>query len=289
MSARARRLTRGGLSATIASALALGAAALFAACAGVPSKPSPTPTRSGSSAPTGTAIPTTSPTPQLVGTTRTVLSPLGLRIHSAPVLASNNVLGGFSQGRTFTVLEYQSGGGGWFRVQGQTVTGWVVADPTLTAAGTFNRYAESNGVTTLYPQTWGFQQESFGSLFVPQQGSTASAVIEIAPSLKSYGAVGLPGYTQTSSAAILVCGYTGTLSYYAKQASYSGPTPAPLPVARQPFYAEIRFTIDSTHAMLMGFNYQDASQLDVFSDLYSSVAFPYPLCEKTTAAAPPSP
>ena len=59
----------------------------------------------------------------------------------------------------FTVLEYQSGGGGWFRVQGQTLTGWVVADPSLTAAGTFNRYSAANGVTALYPQTWGFQQE----------------------------------------------------------------------------------------------------------------------------------
>ncbi|MFI5286134.1 MAG: hypothetical protein ACHQ4F_07425 [Candidatus Dormibacteria bacterium] len=270
-------MTRAGLPAAVAT----GVAALLAACAGVPSTPSRTPTPR----PTVVVVPTPSPTAQLVGTTRTVLSPLGLRIHSAPVLDSKNVVGGFSQGRTFTVLAYQSGGGGWFRVQGRTLTGWVVADPTLTAAGTFNPYSEANGVTALYPQTWGFQQESSGSLFVPQQGSTESALLEMASSLKSFGAAGLPGYTQSSSTPVLVCGYTGTVSYYVKQTPYSGPTPPPLPVARQPFYAEVRFTIDSTHAMLIGFNYESSSQLDVFSDLYNSVAFPFPLCEKT---APPT-
>jgi hypothetical protein len=278
MPARARGLTRAGRPAAVAIAVAAG----LAACAGVPSAASRTPTPR----PTVVLVPTPSPTAQLVGTTRTVLSPLGLRIHSAPVLDSKNVLGGFSQGRTFTVLEYQSGGGGWFRVQGRTLTGWVVADPTLTAVGTFNAYSEANGVTALYPQTWGFQQESFGSLFVPQQGSTESAVLELASSLKAFGAAGLPGYTQSSSTPVLVCGYTGTVSYYVKQTPYSGPTPAPLPVARQPFYAEVRFTIDSTHAMLIGFNYQDSSQLEVFSDLYNSVAFPFPLCEKPAAPTP---
>ena len=43
-----------------------------------------------------------------------------------------------------------------------------------------------------------------------------------------------------------------------KEVSYTGPTPVPLPVARQPLYAEIRLSIDSTHAMLIGFNYQNS-------------------------------
>jgi Bacterial SH3 domain len=282
MPARARRLTRAGLPAATAAALMAGAAALLAGCAGVPSSPSRTP----SSRPTIVTTPTPSPTPQIVGSTRTVLSPLGLRIHSAPVLDSKNVIGGFSQGRIFTVLEYQGGGGGWYRVQGRTLAGWVVADPTLTASGTFNSYSEANGVSALYPQTWGFQQESFGALFVPQQGATESAVLEIRNSLKSFGAAGLPGYTQSTTGPLLVCGYTGTLSYYAKEPSYTGPTPAPLPVARQPLYAEIRFRIDSSHAMLIGFNYQNSGQLDVFSALYNSVAFPFPLCEAPAAATP---
>jgi hypothetical protein len=282
MSARARRLTRAGLPASTAAVLAAGAAMLLAACAGVPSSPSRTPT----ARPTTVAIPTPSPTAQIVGTTRTVLSPLGLRVHSVPALGSKNVIGGFSQGRSFTVLEYQSGGGGWFRVQGRTLAGWVVADPALTAVGTFNTYSEADGVSALYPQNWGFQQESFGTLFVPQAGSSASAVLEMAASLKSFGPAGLPGYAPATSAPIVVCGYTGTLGYYTKDVAYTGPTPAPLPVARQPLYAEVRLAIDATHAMLIAFNYQNTNQLDVYAALYNSVAFPFPRCEAPAVTTP---
>jgi len=282
MPARARRLIRAGFPATTAAALAAAVAVLLAACAGVPSSP----TRTPSAGPTLVTSPTPSPTPQLVGTTRTVLSPLGLRIHSAPVLASTNVIGGFSQGRTFTVLEYQSGGGGWFRVQGRTLSGWVVADPTLTAAGTFNLYTEADGVSALYPQTWGFQVETIGAIFVPQSVATESVVLNVGKSLKSLGAPGLLGYAPTSSAPVVVCGYTGTLAYYTKVPAYSGPTSASIPVARQPLYAEIRLSIDSTHALLIGFNYQDSSQLDVYSALYNSVAFPFPRCEAPATATP---
>jgi hypothetical protein len=282
MPARARRLTRSGGTATIAAATAAVGALLLAACGGSSSSPSRTPTVTSSAQ----TSPTPSATPQIVGTTRTVLSPLGLRVHSVPVLASANVVGGFSQGRTFTVLAYQSGGGGWFHVQGRTLTGWVVADPALTTAGTFNTYAESDGVTALYPQTWGFQQESFGTLFVPQTGATASVVLETASGLKAFGPAGLAGYAQTSSSPLVVCGYTGTLSYYTRQTSSTGPTPVPLPVPRLPLYAEVRVTINATHAMLMGFNYENGSQLDVFSALYNSVSFPYPLCQAPAAATP---
>jgi hypothetical protein len=265
------------------AAVALVCIALLTACGGLPGT-SPSPSRT----PTVVMIPTPSPTAQVVGTTRTVMSPLGLRIHSAPVLESSNVIGGFSQGRAFTVLQYQSGGGGWYRVQGQTLGGWVVADPSLTAEGTFNQFAEADGVTALYPQDWGFQNESFGTLFVPQQGTGQSILVEIANSLASFGAQGLPGYTQSSSSSTLVCGYTGTLSYYAKSAASTSATPRPLPVARQPLYAEIRFKIDSSHAMLVGFNYQNSSQLDVFAALYDSLAFPFPLCEAPVTTPTPT-
>jgi hypothetical protein len=268
--------------AAAASALAASVAALLAACAGVPSSPSRTP----STTPTPVVIATPTPTPQLVGSTRTVLSPLGLRIHSAPVLTSKNVIGGFSQGRTFTVLEYQSSGGGWYRVQGRTLSGWVVADPSLTAAGTYTQYSAADGVSALYPQTWAFQQESFGALFVPQQGTTQSAVLELQNSQKSFGPAGLLGYALSTTAPVIVCGYTGTLGMYAKDPSYSGPTPAPLPVPRLPLYAEIRFTIDSSHAMLIGYNYENTGQLDVFAALYNSVAFPFPLCQAPATATP---
>jgi hypothetical protein len=267
------------------AAVALGCVALLTACGSLPGTSSHLPSKT----PNVVTIRTPSPTPQIVGTTRTVVSPLGLRVHSTPVLESSNVVGGFSQGRQFTVLQYQSGGGGWYRVQGQSLGGWIVADSALTAEGAFNTLAEADGFTALYPQNWGFQNESFGTLFVPQQGAGQSIVLEIANSLESFGAEGLPGYTQSSSSPALVCGYTGTLSYYAKNASSTGATPPPLPVARQPLYAEVRFRIDSSHAVLIGFNYQASSQLDVFATLYNSLAFPFPLCEAPAVAATPKP
>jgi hypothetical protein len=266
-----------------AAGLAAATAALMVACGSAPSKPSPTAT----AAPTVATSPTPSPTAQIVGTTRTVLSPLGLRIHSTPALGSANVVGDAAQGALVTVIDYQSGGGGWLKVQGRSVTGWIVADPTLTATGTFSRYAAASGVAALYPQTWGFQQESYGAIFLPQQGqATQNMLLETAPALKSFGLSGLPGYTQSTSGSIVVCGYTGTLTEYAKNASYTGATPTALPVPRLPLYAEIRLRFDATHAMLIGFNYQTSDQLDVFADLYNSITFPFPLCQ---APATPTP
>jgi hypothetical protein len=190
-----------------------------------------------------------------------------------------------AQGATFTVLDYQSGGGGWLKVQGRSVTGWIVADPTLTATGAFNRYAAANGIAALYPQSWGFQQESYGVIFLPQQG-TQNMLLETGATLRSFGPSGLPGYTQSTSESIVVCGYTGTLTQYAKNASSTGATPTALPVPRLQLYAEIRIKFDVAHAMLIGFNYQTSSQLDVFVDLYNSITFPFQLCEATATPTP---
>ena len=261
--------------------IAVVAAALLAGCGSTPPRASAT----ASSTPTIETSPTPSPTAQIVGTTRTVLSPLGLRIHSTPALGSANVVGDAAQGALFTVIDYQSGGGGWLKVQGRSVTGWIVADPTLTATGTFSRYAATGGVAALYPQSWGFQQESYGAIFLPQQGMQ-NMLLETAPALKSFGLPGLPGYTQSTSGPIVVCGYTGTLTQYAKNASYSGATPTALPVPRLPLYAEIRLKFDATHAMLIGFDYQTSDQLDVFADLYNSITFPFPLCQSVATPAP---
>jgi hypothetical protein len=273
MPARARRLIAAGLPAVTA--------ALIAACGGTPSRTSPT----LSTVPTGATSPTPSPTPVIVGSSRTVLSPLGLRIHSAPALGSANVVGNFGQGASFTVLDYQSGGGGWMKVQGRSTTGWIVADPTLTAPGSFNRYAEANGFSALYPQTWAFQQESYGTVFLPQQGMQ-SILLETGTTPGSFGPRGLSGYSQSDTGPVQVCGYTGTLSYYVKEASFTGATPTPLPVPRLPLYAEIRLTLSKTEAVLIGFNYQNSGQLDVFGDIYNSLSFPFPLCEAPAAPTP---
>ncbi len=171
------------------------------------------------------------------------------------------------------------------KVQGRSTTGWIVADPTLTAPGSFNQYAEANGFSALYPDTWGFQQESYGTIFLPEQG-TQSVLLETGATPGSFGPRGLPGYSQSSTAPVQVCGYTGTLTYYVKEPSSTAATPTALPVPRLPLYAEIRLTLDKTNAVLIGFNYQTSDQLDIFADIYNSLAFPFPLCE---APATPTP
>jgi hypothetical protein len=204
------------------------------------------------------------------------------------MLVSSNVVASFGQGASFTVIGYQSSGGGWFHVQGQTVTGWVVADPALTASGLFNKYANVDGVTAFYPTSWGFQQEPTSTIFLPQAG-TQNIVLQSGPTLESFGPAALPGYGQSSTGPVQVCGYTGTLSEYTKDATYAGPSPSPLPVPRLALYAVIRLTFDPTHAMQIGFDYADSSQLDVFNDLYNSIGFPYPLCEAPASTPRPSP
>ncbi len=81
MPARARSLTRAGTPVMAVAAVALGCVVLLTACGGLPgTSPSP------SGTPNIVRIPTPSPALQIVGTTRTVVSPLGLRVHSTPVL-----------------------------------------------------------------------------------------------------------------------------------------------------------------------------------------------------------
>src|SRR4051794_20239425 len=103
-------------------------------------------TACGSSGPgTATPLPVTAhpnsssnaPSQQSV---RTVLSPLGINLHSNPSLDSTRV-GSASQGATLTVKDHTNSNGGWYQVRGATTTGWITADPTLTAPGYFQSYA----------------------------------------------------------------------------------------------------------------------------------------------------
>ena len=76
---------------------------------------------------------------------------------------------------TFTVLDYQSGGGGWLRVQGQSMAGWIVADPTLTrrARSTSSRSQTASPRCTRRPGA--SSRSRSASSFVPQQGRAEHA------------------------------------------------------------------------------------------------------------------
>ena len=238
------------------------------------------PVADGTPKPTASVVvPTPSPTPALVGSTRTVLSPLGLRVHSAPALVSGNVIGGFSQGRSFSVLAYQSGGGGWFHVQGRTLAGWVVADPALTAAGTFNTYSEADGCHRAVPADVGLPAGDLWNAVRTAAGDHDSAVLETAEQpqvLRCSGAAGIPGDERDADRRLRLHRHArllheGDVVHGCDAGTAAGPATAAL--------CRDAPRSDSTHAMLIGFNYQNSSQLDVFSALYNSIAFPFPLCE----------
>ena len=247
-------------------------------------------TSTGSTSTPPTATPGGSATPQLAGTQRTVLSPLGLNIHSDPALTAS-VLATAAQGITLTVLDYRSDNGGWFKVMGSSTTGWIVADPSLTAAGTFTSYSsDARQFNVLIPDTWTFNEELSDVVFRPQQGQQ-TIVVRNGANPSAFGAQAPAGYVSTFSQQEIVCGYTGQLVEYVRgggaTSQAASPSPGGSSAVRLADYAVIRLVFDSTHALEMSFNYASKDQLDVFTAFYNSITFPFPLCQ--APAASPSP
>ena len=269
-----------------AAAVLIAGAAALSACGAT----TPTPTAVATPRPT----PSPSGTPQLAGTMRTVLSPLGLNVHSDPSPTSP-VLGNASQGVQLTVLDYRADSGGWYKVQGRTTTGWIVADGALTAAGNFQPYSSTDrGFGVLVPDTWTFAEETVDVVFRPQSGQQ-SIVVRTAASSAALGAEQPNGYGfAQNSQTLVVCGYTGDLDYYSTNgATASTPTPSPSPGALPASsaqhltdYAAIRLRFDATHTMEIAFNYQTKDQLPAFENFYNSITFPFPQCEAPATPAP---
>ncbi len=246
---------------------------------------SSTPSRSSASPSARSPSHGSSPTPQLAGSVRTVLSPLGLNIH-ADAAKTAGVVGVAAQGALLTVLDYKSSDSGWYRVQGQTVTGWIVSDPSLTAGGQLTSYQSSRGFSSLYPAAWTFAEEPNDTLFRPQQGSSATIVVRTAASIAAFGQEA-PGYSSTYvDDALIVCGYTGKLVEYVQSSGAPAATPNGSSATALQYYADIRLRFDGTHAMQLAFNYSDQKQLQIFEDFYNAITFPYPQCQAPASPAP---
>jgi hypothetical protein len=241
--------------------------------------------------------------PQTSGN-RTVLVQDGLRIHSSPSLSAS-VGGTAAWGVTLTVIGYDASGGawpnqstpgGWYHVEGATVTGWIIADPTYTAAGVLSSISfqdkEIDGA--LFPIDWTYADDPGEVVFQPQTGSDVpTLVVRSAASLSALGNPGLTGYNEvTSNAETVVCGYTGTLVQYA---AVTGATPAPtmdpggVSVTRLAGFAQFRATLSSSFALDVEMNYSTADDYTVFEDFLNSLRFPFPDCEAGTGSPSPSP
>lgn len=293
-----------------AAALALAAALTLSGCS-LFSSGSPTPTGVATQPPgtgqTGTLSPTATPTgsagPQTSGE-RTVLVQDGLRIHSANSLSAS-VLGTAAWGVSLTVLGYEASGGpwpgsstpgGWYHVEGSTITGWIIADPTYTASGVLSSigFQDKQIGGVLFPINWTYADDQGEIIFQPQTGTQLpTLLIRSAPSLSALGAAGLTGYNETSSdAEVVACGYTGTLVQYA-----ASPSATPQPtmdaggaqVTRLADFAQFRVTLSSSYALDVEMNYSASAQYTVFANLLDSIRYPFPDCEAGTGSPSPSP
>ena len=256
---------------------------------------------------TGTLTPTPAPsgaaTPQTSGE-RTVLVQDGLRIHSSPSLTAA-VEGTAAWGVTLTVLGYDASAGSWpgsstpgawYEVEGATVSGWIIADPTYTAPGLLSSVGfqdkQIDGI--LFPTGWTYADNPGEIVFHPQSGSdSASLAFRSAASLDALGAAGLPGYQSVSSnSEVVACGYTGTLvEYTASPAPSAQPTvdAGGSPVTRLADFAQYRVTLSPSFTLDIEFNYSDQGDFSIFENVLNSIRFPFPQCEAGTGSPSPSP
>jgi hypothetical protein len=233
--------------------------------------------------PSGTSSSSSSPTSGIATQMRTVLSTLGLNIRDQDS-PDGKVIGVLAQGAVVTVLAHSDKNGGWFRVQGQTVTGWMTDNPDLSSAHRFNVFhSDQRGFSALYRDNWTFAEQPTQVVFRPQSGPQ-SITLAIAASLDAFGQPGRQGYSVASADTILVYGVTGLLRLYDHTASAASPSPGDLPLLDH--LAEYRATIDARRAIRIQFNYQSKEDLDVLRDFYNSVVFPAPGSGGTATPSP---
>jgi hypothetical protein len=223
------------------------------------------PTVTSTAAPATTAIPgvqTNGP--------RTVLSPTGLHVRAGPSLAAR-VLSTAAQGAVLEVLGRTEQGGGWYRVKGATVTGWISGNPSLSAPGRFRDFTSGvHHFHALFPLTWTVVESPASATFRSPTGREA-IVVTTASSIAKLGST-KAGYHQVQTQTIVACGVTGDLVTYAADAVPGG-------AAAVPYYAQIGLALDRQHALGIAASFTQLSELQPVRDFANSITFPFPECQ----------
>lgn len=260
------------------------ATVLLAACGDSGSAPTGVATNPVAQGSGGRGTPGGNPSAPSAAGVRTVLSPLGLNLHSDPAVSATRV-GTAAQGAVLAVVGHSDQNGGWYKVQGQTVTGWITADPGLTASGQFQQYQSTvRGVSAYYPQDWTFAEDPTQTVIHPLNGPQ-TIVVRSGARTADFGPPGGSGYAGVGQQTVVVCGVTGDLDQYTHS---GGPPPTPTPGTAGPLglLAQLRLRLDASHALALDYNYTAAPDLEVFSDFYNSMTFPFPQCQAPAAPAP---
>ncbi|MST31420.1 SH3 domain-containing protein [Acidimicrobiaceae bacterium USS-CC1] len=246
---------------------------------------------------TTTTLPTTTTTlpvsgPQSSGP-RTVLSPLGLNVRKAPS-KSAPVEGTAAQGVVLTVLHYTSSNGGWLKVKGATATGWISAQPALSAPGEFRSY-RSGAFRALYPTTWRVARlrgtSAAATQSTPGAAGVATARVLFRPTSgpgdivvsAASGVRQLPdgraGYGFARSSQVLVCGITAQMVVFRHAGgppptSAASSTPEPLT-----YLAQVRFAVTRQRALGLYADLPDLGRtLQIFDEFVAAVTFTAPRC-----------
>jgi Bacterial SH3 domain len=216
--------------------------------------------------PTGTTR-ATSTTTRASGATRgpqTVLSPIGVNVHSAPS-KSDKVIGSAAQGVALLRLGRTAKNGGWYEVSGATVMGWISADPSLSAPGRFNYYS-SNAFNVLFPAGWTDSGKPATGVVFRSHSSLEVVVVTTSTTVAKLPTVAhTAGVSEYGSQQVVACGVTGYL--------YSYRTVNP-----HKFYADAAFSLAAGHALGLKATLTSLSQINKVLDFVNSISFPLAIC-----------
>jgi uncharacterized protein YgiM (DUF1202 family) len=240
-----------------------------------PTTTQPTTTRPATTVSTTTSSTTTTsttvPVSQVNGS-QTVLSPIGLNVRAAPSKTAK-VIGTAGQGTVFQLLAHTNKSGGWYKVRGSTVTGWISADTGYTAPGRFGTYT-AGSFTVLFPAGWTSSGAPKTGVVFRAPSSTEKVVITTAPSVAKLPSVSQgAGIAQNSSQQVVACGVTAYL--------YSYTTSSP-----NKYYANVALSLAAGHALGLKATLTSLSQMRTVLDFVNSMSFPLPVC---VGGPPPKP
>jgi uncharacterized protein YgiM (DUF1202 family) len=201
---------------------------------------------------------------------RTVLSPIGLNVRAGPSKKAA-VIGSAVQGAVFQVLGHTTQGGGWYKVQGATITGWISASSAFSQPGRFATY-ESTPFSVLYPAGWTSSGTPRSGVTFESPSKAEKVVITTAPTIAKLPSVKQgAGVSQNGSRQVVACGVTGYLFSYATS----------LPGH---YLADLDLSLAAHHVLGMKATLTSTSELKAVLDFVNSVSFPFPEC----VGAPPT-
>jgi len=192
------------------------------------------------------------------------LSPIGLNVHAGPS-KSAPVIGTAAQGAVLQLLGRTGQGGGWYKVQGATVTGWISASPAYSAPGRFSTYS-SDPFSVLYPAGWTASGSPGSGVTFKAPSKLEKVLIKAAaneahlPSVAQGG-----GVSENSSQQVVACGVTAYLYSYSS-------------AERGHYLADVDIPVAPHHALGLKAALTSLSQLRTVLDFVNSVAFPFPEC-----------